>query len=385
MRKICFVTGTRAEYGLLSRLMRMVKDAPETELQIIATNMHLSPKYGNTYQEIEDDGFAIDVCVPIIQEGETGETAVINAMSRALKGMGAAYEKLKPDLLVILGDRYEMLAAASAALIRRIPIAHISGGDVTVGAYDDAIRHSITKMSHLHFPSTDVYGKRIIQLGELPEHVFSVGALGVENCKQVSLMSKTELEQSLGFELDRNTIMVTYHPVTLSNDDALNNIQALLRAIHRCESLRVLFTMPNSDNGGDVISEAIMNYVALNTNRAMAFTSLGMRRYLSTMQFIGAVVGNSSSGIAEAPSFHIPTLDIGSRQQGRIAADSVWHCGTSEEEILEGLHHIMSDEFKNIAQHTANPYDKPGTAKAIFDIISTYPLEGLINKHFYDL
>lgn len=385
MRKICFVTGTRAEYGLLSRLMRLVKDSSDTQLQIIATNMHLSSRYGNTYQEIENDGFVIDARVPIINDSEDGEMAVVNSMARALTGLGVAYDRLKPDLLVILGDRYEMLAAATAALIKRIPIAHISGGDITVGAYDDAIRHSITKMSHLQFPSTEEYGKRVIQLGEAPERVFVVGAIGVENIMRVPLMGKEELEQSLGFKIDRDTIMVTYHPVTLSQSDVLADIQALLNSIDRCANLRVLFTMPNSDNGGDIIRKTIEDFVKLNPDKAIAFTSLGMRRYLSVMQFVGAVVGNSSSGIVEAPSFHIPTLNIGSRQEGRIASDSVWNCGTSEEEILEGLHHIMTDEFKHIAQHTVNPYDKPGTAQAIFDVISTYPLEGIINKHFYDL
>lgn len=380
MRKICVITGTRAEYGLLSRLMRLIKQSHQTELQVIATNMHLSPRYGETYREIEKDGFTIDYKVPIL--GETDNQ--LDAMSRALVGIGSVLDKLNPDMVVLLGDRYEIMAAATVCMMKRIPIAHLHGGEITEGAYDDAIRHSVTKMSHLHFCSTEQYRKRIIQLGENPEQVFYVGALGVDNIHQLTLMSRQELTDSLGFEVNENTWIVTYHPVTLA-DSAKHDIEALLHALDEHNDKTVIFTMPNSDNGGSIIADAIVAWVDKNSERAHAYKSLGIQRYLSVLKYCGACVGNSSSGILEAPSFHIPTLDIGSRQQGRIAADSVWHCGTSEEEILEGLHHIMSDEFKNIAQHTVNPYDKPGTAQAIFDIISTYPLEGIINKHFYDL
>lgn len=380
MRKICVITGTRAEYGLLSGLMRLIQQSRNTELQVIATNMHLSPRYGETYREIENDGFFIDYKVPILDDS----CNQLEAMSKALIGIGNALDKLNPDMVVLLGDRYEIMAAATACMMKRIPIAHLHGGEITEGAYDDAIRHAVTKMSHLHFCSTERYRKRIIQLGENPERVFYVGALGVENIHQLPLMTQRELKDLIGFDIDKNTWIVTYHPVTLA-DSAKYDIEALLRALDEYKEKTIIFTMPNSDNGGNEIADAISKWTMRNSERAHTYKSLGIQRYLSVMKYCGACVGNSSSGILEAPSFHIPTLDIGSRQQGRIAADSVWHCGTSEEEILEGLHHIMSDEFKNIAQHTVNPYDKPGTAQAIFDVISTYPLEGIINKHFYDL
>lgn len=380
MRKICVITGTRAEYGLFSGLMRLIQQSQETELQVIATNMHLSARYGETYREIENDGFSIDYKVPILDDS----CKQLDAMSKALVGIGNALDKLNPDLVVLLGDRYEIMAAATACMMKRIPIAHLHGGEITEGAYDDAIRHAVTKMSHLHFCSTEEYRKRVIQLGENPQRVFYVGAPGVENIHQLPLMTHLELKDSLGFEVNEKTWMITYHPVTLL-DSAKHDIDALLSALDVYKDKTIIFTMPNSDNGGDVIANAIAEWVNLNMGRAHAYKSLGVQRYLSVMKYCGACVGNSSSGILEAPSFHIPTLDIGSRQQGRIAADSVWHCGTSEEEIREGLRHIMTDEFKKIAQHTVNPYDKPGTAKAIFDVISTYPLEGIMNKHFYDL
>lgn len=386
MRKICVITGTRAEFGLLSGLMRLIKQSEQTTLQVVATNMHLSERYGNTYREIEESGFVIDYKVPMLDErGIDDSTATIMAMSRALVGFAEAYNVLQPDLIVVLGDRYEILAAVEAALIKRIPVAHLHGGELTFGAYDDAIRHSITKMSHLHFTSTEEYRKRVIQLGEQPERVFYVGALGVENIKQVPLMSKSEIEQNLQFDITDQTILVTYHPVTLSDSDLLSDINALFEALDEHSELHVIFTMPNSDTGGQVIAEAIKQYAAQHTNRVRAYKSLGMRRYLSVMKYCLAVVGNSSSGILETPSFQIPTLNIGIRQDGRIAATSVYHCATDKTSISAGLDHILSSEFRDIASKAQNPYEKEGTTQAIFDVISTYPLEGIIQKKFYDL
>lgn len=385
MRNICVITGTRAEYGLLSGLMRLIDQSPLTRLQIITTNMHLSAQYGNTYQEIEKDGFHIDERVPILVESETGENATVNAMARAMKGYGEAFDRLHPDLILILGDRYEMLAAASTALIKRIPVAHISGGALSYGACDDAIRHSITKMSHLHFTEAEEYRKRVIQLGERPERAFHVGALGVENIKRVPLMRKEDVERDLQFEVGDNTLLITYHPVTLSDSNPLDDIQALFYALDEHPELRVIFTMPNSDNGGQVIAEAIEQYALQNADRVRAYKSLGMRRYLSVMKYCAAVVGNSSSGIVEAPSFHIPTLNIGSRQDGRLAAKSVYNCETSKEAISAGLTQVLSPEFRAQATKATNPYEKEGTAQAIFDVISTYPLEEIIKKQFYDL
>lgn len=385
MRKICFITGTRAEYGLLSRLMKMAQDDASTQLQLIATNMHLSPKYGNTYQEIERDGFSIDKKIPILEEGKDDANATLKSMAKALEGFADAYDELKPDLVVVLGDRYEILAAATAALIERIPIAHIHGGEITEGAYDDAIRHSITKMSHLHFASTEEYRKRIIQLGEQPDTVWYVGAIGVENIKKLPLMDKEEIEESIQFKLDGNTLLVTYHPVTLGTHSAEHDIKEFLAALEERKDLRIVFTMPNSDTGAQAIVDAINAFVANNRDRAVSYKSLGVKRYLSVMKYAGAVVGNSSSGLVEVPSFGIPTLNIGDRQKGRIAADSVCNCDTDKASILQGLDTIMSPVFKQKAAATHNPYDKEGTAQAIFNVLSTYPLNQLKQKHFYDI
>lgn len=386
MRKICVVTGTRAEYGLLSRLMRMIKDSSETQLQVIATNMHLSPKFGNTYQEIENDGFTIDRKIPIIDDNDKDDAVTtVKSMAKALAGFADVYNELRPDLVVVLGDRYEILAAAEAAMIMRIPIAHIHGGEVTEGAFDDAIRHSITKMSHLHFASTEAYRKRIIQLGEQPDHVFYTGAIGVENVKRLPLMSKEEIEKEIDFKIDENTILVTYHPVTLGNRTAKDDIDDFISAMEERHDLRVIFTMPNSDTGSQFIVEAVNGFVDRNLDRAKAYKSLGVVRYLSVMKLVVAVVGNSSSGIVEVPSFGIPTLNIGDRQKGRIQAESIYNCLPDKDSILKGLDKVLSKEFRELASKVHNPYEKANTAEEIFKVISTYPLEQLKQKHFYDI
>ncbi len=386
MRKICVVTGTRAEYGLLSRLMRMIKDSQMTQLQVIATNMHLSPRFGNTYTEIEKDGFTINYKVPIIDEESSNDSiSTVLEMSRGLKGYAEAYRDLKPDIILILGDRYEMLAAATAAMIMRIPIAHISGGAISEGAFDDAIRHSITKMSQLHFTEAEDYRRRVIQLGEQPDRVFHVGALGVENIKKLPLMSKEDIEANIDFEINKKTILVTYHPVTLGLHTAEQDIKEFMKALSQRDDIRIIFTMPNSDTGSKFIVDAINAFVAKNPNRSVAYKSLGVLRYLSVMKEVGAVVGNSSSGLVEVPSFGIPTLNIGDRQKGRLAANSVLNCDTDCSSILAGLDRVLSPDFIEIASKTQNPYDKEGTAKAIFDVISTYPLNQLNQKHFYDI
>jgi len=385
MRKICVVTGTRAEYGLLSGLMKLIKESPETELQVIATNMHLSPTYGNTYKEIESDGFVIDKKVPIIDEQDDTANGTVKSMARALTGFADAFDELKPDLVVLLGDRYEILAAAEAALIFKIPIAHLHGGEITEGAYDDSIRHAVTKMSHLHFTATEEYRKRVIQLGEQPERVFNVGSLGVENIKKIPLISKEEIEQSIGFQLDKSTVLVTYHPVTLSSHSSEKDIDELLSALEERNDIRIVFTMPNSDTGGKIIIERIQKFVDAHSDRSCAFTSLGVKRYLSIMQYIGGVVGNSSSGIIEVPSFGIPTLNIGDRQKGRIACESVCNCGTDKNSIIKGLDTIFSPRMIELARCAKNPYEHPNTGQSIFKIISTTPLGGIIQKSFYNL
>lgn len=385
MRKICVITGNRAEYGLLSRLMRLIQDSQDTCLQVIATNMHLSPKFGNTYQEIEKDGFSIDYKIPILDEnGKDDTVSTVKSMAKALTGFADAFQALKPDIIVILGDRYEILAAAEAALIERIPIAHIHGGELTEGAIDDAIRHSITKMSHLHFTSTEQYRKRVIQLGEQPESVFYVGALGVENIKTMALLDKKDIEAQIGFSIDNHTILVTYHPVTQGKHTAAQDINDFLAALEERKDLRIIFTMPNSDPGGKTITEAVSDFVKNHSDRAKAFKSLGVHRYLSVMKYVAAVAGNSSSGLSEAPSFGIPSLDIGDRQKGRIAAESVFHCDSDKASILNGLKQVLSQSFREKAQTVRNPYERNKTAKEIFQIISSFPLENLNQKHFYD-
>lgn len=379
MRKVCIITGTRAEWGLLTRLARLIKASEQMELQIIATNMHLSERYGLTYREIEADGFKINYNVPMEAAGDmAGDT--VRSMGVAMNGFADAYETLKPDILVVLGDRYEILVAVSAALIFKIPIAHLHGGEVTEGAFDDAIRHAITKMSHLHFTSTEAYRQRVIQMGEQPDRVFNVGAIGVENIKQIPLWSKDETEKNLeGFALDRNTVLVTYHPVTLEENTAEAQIEALLDALDRAAHVRVIFTMPNSDTGSHVIAEKIKLWCAAHADRSVWFTSLGWKRYLSVLQYVGAVVGNSSSGIVEVPSFGIPTLNIGDRQKGRIAATSVVHCAPQTEAIYTNLLQMVG----KMPTFVANPYDQPNTAEKIASTLVGFDLNKLIEKRFY--
>lgn len=392
--KICIVTGTRAEWGLLSRLAAYIRADNDLALQIVATNMHLARRYGETYKEIEAEGFTIDYRVPMIDDtddDQSPERATVLAMSRALKGFAEGYDALRPDMLVVLGDRYEILCAVQAALIFRIPVAHLHGGEITEGAFDDAIRHAITEMSHLHFTATEEYRQRVIQLGESPDRVYNVGAIGVDNIKQIPLWPREETERSLGgFALDRQTLLVTYHPVTLENNTAESQITTLLDALDHTMTarpgVRVIFTMPNSDTGNGVIAERIQTWCAAPSRKARCvwFTSLGLKRYLSVLQYIGGVVGNSSSGIIEVPSFHIPTLNIGDRQKGRIAARSVVDCAPDKGEIIEKLSLLLTG---GIDVSGPNPYERPDTAQLIYETLKQL-LAGqaiAVRKHFYDL
>ena len=382
MRKICVVTGSRAEYGILRGLMTAIKNDPALELQLIATNQHLSKRQGETYKEIERDGFHIDNKVYMADdEAPDDANSIAKSIGRGVSGFADAFDSLHPDLLLILGDRYEMLAVASAALIYRIPIVHLHGGEITEGAFDDAIRHAITKMSHLHFTSTEAYRKRVIQLGEQPDHVFNVGALGVENVLKNDFMLKEEIEQSLGFELTDKCFLCTYHPVTLSDMSSEDQVLNLLDSLDDYKDYHIIFTYSNSDTDSQIIIRRIQEYVDRNAGRCMFIPSLGQRRYFSALRHMTAVLGNSSSGIIEVPSFGIPTLNIGDRQKGRIAADSVVNCGCSAEEIKEGLAKVVAYGHREVA----NPYYKEGTCDAIMNVIKTYPLENLIQKHFYDL
>ena len=385
MRKVCIFTGTRAEYGIMSRLFSLIDNDADLQLQIIATNMHLSPEFGLTYKEIEADGFHIDKKVEMLLSSDT-PNGTIKSMGLALIGFADALGDLKPDVAVILGDRYEMLAAAEACLIYKIPVAHLYGGEITEGAYDDAIRHCISKLSHLHFTSTEEYRNRIIQLGESPERVKYVGALGVDNIRNEEIISLEELEDSLKFKLGEKFLLVTFHPVTMENATAAEQCDSLLKALSEINSnFKLLFTLPNSDTDGRVIINKINDYVSAHSDKAFAITSLGKRRYYSALKFATAVVGNSSSGLVEAPSFHIPTLNIGNRQQGRTRGESVIDVVATYEGIREGLNIALSTDFINRAKNAHNPYEKENTLLEIFNTIKTYPLEGLIKKHFYDL
>ena len=384
MRRICVITGSRAEYGLLSGLMRAIQEDADLQLQIIATNMHLSPEFGLTYKEIEQDGFRIDKKVQMLLSSDTSN-ATTKSVGLATIGFADAYEDLQPDLIVVLGDRYEILAAVTAALFFKIPVAHLHGGEITEGAYDDCIRHAITKMSHLHFTSTEAYRQRVIQLGEQPERVFYVGAIGIENIKSIPLLSKTELETSIGFSLGSKALLVTYHPVTLENNTAASQCQNLLDALDEFTKYKVIFTLPNSDTDGRIIIQMIHEYVSKHPDRCMSVPSLGLKRYLSALKYVNAVIGNSSSGIIEVPSFGIPTLDIGDRQKGRLAAESVIHCGTEQKEIAEGLRTVLAEKQKVVSKNCKNPYDKENTTKTILNIIKCYPLNQLVQKTFYNI
>ena len=385
MRKICIFTGTRAEYGIMSRLFRMIADDSELQLQIIATNMHLSPEFGLTYKEIEADGFHIDKKVEMLLSSDTAN-GTVKSMGLATIGFADALEDLKPDLVVILGDRYEMRSAAQACLIYNIPIAHIAGGGITEGAYDDAIRHCITKMSHLHFTSTDEHRNRVIQLGEQPDRVFWTGSLGVDNIRNEQILALVELEDSLQFRLGNKFLLVTFHPTTMEKGSAAFQCDALLAALEDVSNeCNLLFTLPNSDTNGRIITAKVKDYVVKNPDKAYAIASLGKRRYYSALQYATAVVGNSSSGLIEAPIFHTPTLNIGNRQEGRTRCASIIDVPATLHGIREGLKKVVSFEYKRIANHVVSPYEKAESVECVFNIIKNYPLEGLTKKKFYDI
>lgn len=385
MRKICFFTSTRADYGIMSRLMRKVADSPECELQIIATNMHLSPEYGLTYKEIESDGFNINRKVEMMLSSDT-RNGIVKSMGVGLLGFADALEEMKPDIAVILGDRYEMLAAAEACMIYNLPIAHIGGGDVTEGAFDDSIRHSITKLSYLHFASTDVARQRIIQMGEDPNRVFNFGGLGNDNILNEPIMSKTELEESLGIKLNKDIIIVTFHPVTMEHNTAELQTRLLLRALEDyLGSFKIIFTMPNSDADSRIIADLIKSFVLKHPNESIAEVSLGKKRYYSALKYCSAVVGNSSSGIYEAPSFHVPTLNIGDRQKGRLRGDSVVDVDATQEGITRGLEKVLSKEFREYVKTTQSPFEKPGTLDNMYDVLVRYPITDIKGKVFYSL
>ena len=382
-RKICVVTGTRAEYGLLYWLMKEIEADSELELQLIVTGMHLSPEFGLTYKEIEKD-FKIDKKIEMLLSSDT-PIGISKSMGLAQISFAEAYEELKPDIVVVLGDRYEIFSAVSAAMIAKLPIAHLHGGETTEGAFDEAIRHSITKISHLHFVATDEYRKRVIQLGEEPSKVFNVGGMGIENIKRLKLLSKEEFEESIDFKLNIKNILVTFHPVTLENSIAKEQFNELLEAIDKLKDTNIIFTKTNSDTDGRIINTMIDEYVAKNSHKSIAFTSLGQLRYLSALQFVDAMVGNSSSGLAEAPSFKIGTINIGDRQKGRIKANSVLDCKPQKEDILKAFDTLYLNEFQDVLTNTQNPYGDGCASAKIIEVLRNIDLEHLLKKSFFDL
>lgn len=382
-RKICVVTGTRAEFGLLRWLMQEVQQTPELELQVLATGMHLSPEFGLTYREIEQAGFAIDARVEMLLSADTA-TAVTKSMGLGMIGYADAYARLSPDLIVVLGDRFEIFAATAAALIAGIPVAHLHGGETTEGAFDEAIRHSITKMSHLHFVAAEDYRRRVIQLGEQPERVFLVGGLGIDAIKRTTLMTREELEASIDFKLGRRNLLITFHPVTLEGQSSGQQMTELLAALGDLKDTHLIFTMPNADTGGRELAAMVDAFVATHPN-ARVYSSLGQLRYLSCMKFVDGVVGNSSSGLAEAPSMGIGTVNIGDRQKGRLSADSVIHCQPERQAIQAALKQLFSPEFRKSLPTMINPYGSGGASKKIVQILKSHSLDGILKKTFYNL
>lgn len=385
MKKICIVTGTRAEYGLLKPLIRRVAEDKELELQLYVTGAHLSPEFGLTYQEIENDNIHIKRKIEMLLSADTS-SSVVKSMGMEMIGFADALAEDQPDLMIVLGDRYEILAAATAAMIFKIPIAHIHGGELTEGAIDEAIRHSITKMSQLHFVTMDKYKQRVIQLGEQPDRVFNVGSLGVESIKTLSLLTKSELEKRLNFSFNGKVAIVTYHPVTLEKiDEAKKQFEILLLALDRYPELRVIFTKANADMGGRSINKLIDDAVEENKERYIAFDSIGQLRYLSALQFCSIVIGNSSSGIIEVPSFHVPTVNIGNRQCGRVRSASVIDCDNTAASITDSISIGLSEEFRNKIKHIENPYEQQGTSQKIVEIIKNSLYEGInVKKIFFD-
>ena len=386
MKRIGIMTGTRAEYGLLKSLMQEINKDNDLELYLIVSGMHLSPEFGMTYQEIEEDGFEINAKVEMLLSSDS-PAGISKSIGLGVIGFADEFQRADLDMLILLGDRYEALSAAICAMVMRIPIAHLHGGELTEGAIDEGIRHSITKMSYLHFTSTEQYRNRVIQLGENPERVFYVGALGVENIKKINLMTKEELERSIHFEIDENTVVVTYHPVTLENNTVEEQFLNLLKVLDRNPKIRMIFTKANADTNGRIVNELIDKYTAQNSERACAFMSLGQKRYLSALKYCRIVIGNSSSGIIEAPSFGKPIINIGDRQKGRICADSVINCGYTQQEIQQAMETALTEEFENKARNCRNPYEKENTAANIISVIKDYLLNDKIKlkKGFYDI
>jgi GDP/UDP-N,N'-diacetylbacillosamine 2-epimerase (hydrolysing) len=382
-RKICVITGTRADYGLLRWVMQDIKNDVDLNLQIIATGMHLSPEFGLTFKAIEDDGFEIDRKVEMLTSSDT-PVGIAKSMGLGMIGFADAFNELIPDLIVVLGDRFEIFAAVAAALVARIPVAHLHGGETTEGAFDEAFRHSITKMSHMHFVAAVEYKQRVIQLGERPEHVFLVGGLGIDNIKRLKLLDRNALEADLGFKFGKKNLLITFHPVTLENASAVTQMQALLAALVKLEDTQLIFTMPNSDTDSRTLIKMVEQFVSHHSN-AHAYTSLGQLRYLSCIAQVDGVVGNSSSGLAEVPSFKKGTVNIGDRQRGRLQANSVINCEPDQKSIADGINILYSPSFQANLSQVCNPYGEGGASEKIVNILKIINIKDIVKKAFYEL
>lgn len=382
-RKVCVITGTRAEYGLLRGVLDGLRTDPDFELQIIATGMHLSPEFGLTYREIEADGFRIDRKVEILLSSDT-PVGVGTSIGLAAIGFTSAIDELKPDLILLLGDRFEILAAVTAALIAGVPVAHLHGGEITEGAVDDAMRHAITKMSHLHFVAVETYRRRVIQMGEQPERVYCVGGLGVDAIARVDFMERAELENAIGHALMPRNLLITFHPETLNQSSAGAQMAELLSALEAFNDIGLIFTFPNADAGGRELIAMIRDFAANRAN-VHVHTSLGLHRYLSCMAQCDGVVGNSSSGLLEAPTLRKGTVNIGDRQKGRLQADSVINCRPERAEISAALGQLLSSDFARQVQATRNPYGEAGASARIVATLKQIELKGLLHKSFHDI
>lgn len=381
-QKVAVFTGTRAEYGLLFWLLKDIQSDPDLALQLLVSGMHLSPEFGETYQQIEKDGFKIDEKIEILLSSDSA-VGTAKSMGLGVLGFSDALARLQPDVLVILGDRFEALAAAQTAMIMRIPIVHLHGGEITEGAYDDAIRHAITKLSYLHGTSTDEYRQRVIQLGEAPERVQNVGAIGLDHLKRADFMSVDELAESLNFSLTKPFFLVTYHPVTLGDEAPEASFQALLDALEAFPEHQVILTYPNADDGGRRIIPMLEAYAASQPERVLAIPSLGQVRYLSAVKHATAVIGNSSSGIIEVPAFDVPTVDIGARQRGRLAAKSVLHCEANHADIERAMLSAVARDYKEPTEVIDNPYGQGNTSGKVIEMIKTLDFNPC--KTFHDL
>lgn len=383
-RKICVVTGTRAEYGLLYWLMKEIKADRDLTLQVIATGMHLSPEFGSTYRVIEEDGFSIDARVEMLLSSDT-PTGVAKSMGVGMIGFADAFERLKPDILVLLGDRFEILAAASSAMAGSIPIAHLHGGESTEGAIDEAIRHAVTKMAHLHFVAAEPYRQRVIQLGESPERVFNFGATGADNIKRLKLMSRRKLESSLGFNLGKRSFLVTYHPVTLGGRGPERAMRELFKALDGFPEARIILTRPNADVGGRAIIRMMDEYASERPGRVMVSASLGQLKYLSAMKHVDAVIGNSSSGIIEAPALKKPAVNLGDRQRGRLKAPSIIDTDEKAEAIRAAIKKALSPEFQRSLPGVSSPYGDGNASVRIKDYLKKADLKDILFKKFFDI